>query len=213
MIVAFDVDGTVLNTYPLVRASYIHTFNKLMPELKYDEKLLQSFFGPPLPDTFRKVEQDEEKIKILMAEYQDFSNKNAKKYLTVYPNTLEILKYLKENNHTIVVLSNKITSAIQYEFETVGIIDYFDEIIGYDKVVNPKPHPEGIYKLQQKYNSKCIFVGDSIIDINTATNAGIKSVGVTWALTTKEDLIGAGADYIIDNFIDLIDIIKEENDV
>lgn len=213
MIIAFDVDGTVLNTYPLVRASYIHTFNKLMPHLQYDEKLLQSFFGPPLPETFRKVEPDEEKINILISEYQDFSNKNAEKYLTVYPKTIEVLKYIKNTGHKIVALSNKKTDAIIFEFKTEGIIDYFDEIIGYDRVKNPKPHPEGIKYLQAKYHEQVLLVGDSIIDIETAKNAGVKVVGVDWALTSKELLQEAGADYIISDFMNLIEIIKEENNV
>ncbi|HEY8445419.1 MAG TPA: HAD-IA family hydrolase [Bacilli bacterium] len=213
MIIAFDVDGTLLNTYPLVRASYIHTFNKLLPSFQYDEALIKSFFGPPLPDTFYRVVQDENQIKELIVTYQDFSNKNAKKYLTVYPHTHEILKTLRKEGHHLVVLSNKKTDAIIFEFQTVGIFHYFDDIIGYDKVRNPKPDPEGIYLLQSKYQEKCLLVGDSVFDIKTAKNANIKAVGVTWALTTKDDLVKAGADYLIDDFWELIKIVKEENNV
>lgn len=213
MIIAFDVDGTLLNTYPLVRASYIYAFNKLLPTFKYDEVLLKSFFGPPLPDTFFQVTHDENQVKELIATYQDFSNRNAKKYLTVYPHTHEILKTLQKEGHHLVVLSNKKTDAIIFEFKTVGIIKYFDDIIGYDKVNNPKPDSEGIYLLQSKYQEKCLLVGDSVFDIKTAKNANIKAVGVTWALTAKDDLINAGADYLIDDFLELKKIVKEENNV
>lgn len=204
MIIIFDVDGTLLDTYPLVKASYIHTFDKLMPNYKYNEKLIRSFFGPPLPDTFRKATNNEALVNQLVHEYQKFSNENANKYLKTYPNVEKVLNQLKKEGHTLVVLSNKHSDAIAFEFKTVGIFNYFNDIFGYNDVINPKPNPEGIYKIQEKYGLDTIFVGDSIYDIETAKNANIKAIAVSWAQLPKS----VGADYIINDFIELLRIIK-----
>jgi len=204
VVVIFDVDGTILDTYPLVRASYIHTFKKYLPEYEYDEKLLKSFFGPPLPDTFKKVTSDDELIKLLILEYQKFSNENAEKYLKTFPNLIPVLKNLKSKGHKLAVLSNKHSEAIRFEFKTLGIFPYFDFIIGYNDVVNPKPHPEGIYKIKEKFKEDCIFVGDSIYDIEAAKNANVKIIIVSWANLPESVKV----DYVIDEFSEILEIIE-----
>ena len=53
-----------------------------------------------------------------------------------------------------------------------------------------------------------IFVGDSETDVQTAKNAGLPCVGVTWGFRTRDILLKEGADYIIDTPKELLDIIK-----
>ncbi len=52
-----------------------------------------------------------------------------------------------------------------------------------------------------------IYVGDSDVDVHTAHNAGLKCVGVTWGFRSREVLLNAGADYIIDKPMELINIL------
>lgn len=209
MVIVFDVDGTILDTFDHIRASYIEVFKEMLPDYKYTEEELKSFFGPPLPDTFMSVVHDERLTEILVKKYRELSKKIMKDYLKVFPKTFEILDYLKKNNYKIAVASNKQKSVILEGFDIVGLNGYFDLIIGYDSVENPKPHPEGINKIRKHFNDECILVGDSLFDITTAKNANIKSVGVTWALTSREELLKAGADYVISDFSELIKIVKE----
>jgi phosphoglycolate phosphatase len=209
MVIVFDVDGTVLDTYAHVRASYIEVFKKMLPDFKYTEELLKSFFGPPLPDTFMKIVNDEELTKLLVEEFFRVSRLNVKEYLKVFPKTFETLAQLKRQGYILTVASNKSKKSILEGFEVVGLNGYFDFIIGYDSVQNPKPHPEGIKIIENHFQDQCILVGDTGYDILTAKNAHIKSVGVTWALTSREELIKAGADYVIDDFEELLEIVKE----
>ena len=53
-----------------------------------------------------------------------------------------------------------------------------------------------------------IYVGDSDVDVQTAHNAGLKCVGVTWGFRSREILLNAGADYIIDKPMELIQILE-----
>ncbi|MFA5543170.1 MAG: HAD-IA family hydrolase [Bacilli bacterium] len=209
MIIAFDVDGTLLDTYEHIRATYIKVFNKYLPEYKYTEEEIKSFFGPPLPDTFNSIVHDDNLTEFLCDRYRDISKSIIKEYLKVYPGTHEVLNLLKKEGYKLAVVSNKQKSAILDGFKVVGLDNVFDLIIGYDSVVNPKPDPEGIRKIEKHYNDKCILVGDSLFDIETAKNANIKSIGVTFALTTKQQLLDVGADMVIDSFEELISAIKE----
>jgi phosphoglycolate phosphatase len=53
-----------------------------------------------------------------------------------------------------------------------------------------------------------IFIGDSEVDIITAKNANLKSIGVTWGFRDRELLISHGADYIINEPNDLLTILE-----
>lgn len=214
MIIAFDVDGTILDTYNHIRATYIEVFKKYLPDYLYTEEVLKSFFGPPLPETFYSIVKDDSLTEFLCDRYREISKEIIRDYLKVFPYTHEVLALLKKEGYKLAVVSNKQKSAILDGFDVVGLNGVFDLIIGYDSVTNPKPDPEGIRKIEEYYNDKCILVGDSLFDIMTAKNSGIKSIGVTFALTTKNELIEAGATKVIDSFTELLDVIKElENDL
>lgn len=208
MVIVFDVDGTILDTFPHIKATYTAVFQKLKPEFKLTEDLLKSFFGPPLPDTFKNIVPDEE-IPMCCEEYHRISKTLMKDYLKVFPGTFETLTMLKNLNYKLAVDSNKQKEAIEEAFHVVGLNGYFDLIVGYDSVTNPKPHEEGIHLIEDYFHDEALMIGDSVFDIMTAKNAKIKSVGVTWALTSKEELLKAGANYVIDHFHDLIKIVKE----
>lgn len=208
MVIVFDVDGTILDTFPHIKATYTAVFQKLKPEFKLTEDLLKSFFGPPLPDTFKNIVPDEE-IPMYCEEYHRISKTLMKDYLKVFPGTFETLTMLKNLNYKLAVDSNKQKEAIEEAFHVVGLNGYFDLIVGYDSVTNPKPHEEGIHLIEDYFHDEALMIGDSVFDIMTAKNAKIKSVGVTWALTSKEELLKAGANYVIDHFHDLIKIVKE----
>ena len=209
MIVIFDLDGTIVNTYPVIKKTLIELFNLYLPNLKYDEKLLESFFGPPLVESFAKIAPDKVTQEFLISEYRRINKKYYEAEITLFPNIKEVLKELKLKNYKLAILSNRIKSLIDVALEVTKIKDYFDLVIGVDNVVNPKPNPMGIYKIIEELNDKnVIYVGDTVTDIQTAKNAYVKAVGVTWSLTTKEEFIQANADYIISDPNELLTILE-----
>ena len=208
MVIIFDVDGTLIDTFPHVRASYIHVLEKFFPGYQYTEEQLKSFFGPTLPDTFRTFTENEEFVRILVDKYVSHSRTIVRDYISVFPDTIETLERLKEEGYPLAVLSNKRTQVIKDQFSLLGILDYFDLIIGYNDVKNPKPDPEGIRKIQSKLGKNCLFIGDTVYDIKTAKNAGVTSIGVLWALASEADLRNAGADYIINDYQEFFEILR-----
>ena len=100
-----------------------------------------------------------------------------------------------------------------YGLELTNIAHYFDVVIGYEQMPQHKPHPAGIEVIKDFYktnnNDDIYLIGDTLIDINTATNANINSVGVTWCITKKEDFIKGNAKYIINKPSELIKILEE----
>ena len=49
-----------------------------------------------------------------------------------------------------------------------------------------------------------IYVGDSEVDVATARNAGMPLLAVCWGFRTREELMAAGAEHIVDNAEDML---------
>jgi phosphoglycolate phosphatase len=96
--------------------------------------------------------------------------------------------------------------------QNMGIADYISYILGADDVKEAKPKPEPVLKtlFEMHYDaSEAIVVGDMAVDIQMGANAGTKTCGVTWGNGTRDELVQAGATFIIDRMEDLIEIMNK----
>lgn len=80
--------------------------------------------------------------------------------------------------------------------------NYFDAVHGVIDGMPTKPNPFTALEIAKKLGvkpSECLFLGDTNVDIFTAKNAEMTSVGVLWGFRTRNELVQAGADYIAEN--------------
>jgi len=87
-----------------------------------------------------------------------------------------------------------------------------NKIITTDSVINPRPAPDGIYKIMDKYklyDYNVIKIGDTIADIQEANNANVISVGITTGSINKNTFIENNADYVIKNLDEIPELIKK----
>ena len=99
-------------------------------------------------------------------------------YLKMEPHLLQILNLLKANGIIRVINTNRTTS-MKHIMERFHLWPFFDMVVTALDVKNPKPHPESIEKIIQKFNlnkEETVFVGDSEVDQQTAKSAGIKFI-------------------------------------
>lgn len=210
--IIFDCDGTLLNTYPLIMESFKRTFKNYLPDYLLTEDELNSFFGPSLRLTFLRY-FDESMVDDVIKYYRKINRSLMPEWINVFEGIIDLLEYLKQNEYPISILSNKAYDMIMYGLELTNIAHYFDVVIGYEQMPQHKPHPAGIEVIKDFYktnnNDNIYLIGDTLIDISTATNANINSVGVTWCITKKEDFIKSNAKYIINEPSELIKILEE----
>lgn len=110
-----------------------------------------------------------------------------------------MLKSLKEKGVKLAVVSNKPDEFVG------GIVkkyfgDTFEIVHGQRTNYPVKPDPTTVYEVIEYFGIKLnesIYVGDSNVDIYTAKNAKVKSIGVAWGFRGEEELREAGADYIV----------------
>ncbi len=208
-IAIFDLDGTLL-----------YTLNDLKTAVNY--ALSQFNYSPKTIETIRKsvgngVEKLIERVVPEGKNNQNFSQildtfKNYYKenmYNETYPydGIIDLLKNLHNKNVKIAVVSNKFDSAVKELCNKyfANLVDYScgeNEILGIKK----KPSPDTVLKVLSEFKIKkenAVFIGDSEVDIQTAKNAQIDCISVTWGYKTKEFLVDNGAKIIVNCAKDL----------
>lgn len=209
--VIFDLDGTLLDTLDDLADSV----NAIMlcrgyPIRSRDE--VRSFVGEGYRLLIKRAlpegtDEDEVNMCTDLFRTEYFGNLVSK--TKPYDGINELLAELKRKGIKIGVVSNKMDEAVKEACR-----HYFgnriDSAVGDNPERNRKPSPDNIFEVLDQLNSnkeKTLFVGDSNIDVQTAKNAGLVCVGVSWGFRTKESLIKEGADHIIDKPHELLEYI------
>lgn len=201
--VLFDLDGTLLNTKPLIDKSFIHTFEHFRPDYKLSDEELDSFFGPTLYQTFSRYSNDEEEIQAMIQFYRDFNVPNHDSMVSPFPQAKETVKDLHKKGIKVGVVSSKKTDLVMHGLELFGMLEYMDIVIGADEVKNHKPAPDGILLAKEKLNSKnVLYVGDTKNDIIAGKNASVKTCGVLY-IKDPSVMLEVAPDYVINKLSEI----------
>jgi len=188
MTILFDLDGTLIDSTDAILDGFkiaYKTFNEQVPT---DDEI-KSLIGYPLDDMFVKLGCKGDKW-----DYVDAYKKRYRVISRAKTILLPLAKEAVEEASKFATLGVVTTKTARYSrelLEHMGIMQYFDILIGREDVENPKPHAEPILKaiddLKSSKNSTWM-IGDTMLDLLSAQNAGIKSVGVTCGYGAKETL-------------------------
>lgn len=113
----------------------------------------------------------------------------------------ETLKYLKDHEYVIGVVTADDVDAAIHSLKMTGLYDYVDFLGADDGVNKTKPESDFYHIFKEKFSlaeEDVLMVGDTITDVKFARNSNIKVVGVLSGASRKEDLEGK-ADYILDS--------------
>jgi len=210
-VVILDLDGTLIDTEPAIFSSFRYTFEKLLPKVDLTEEMIKSFIGPTLWDSFSRFSEDEELIEDLVNCYRKHNIPAQTKYVELFPNVVDTLEKLKNQGYKIAICTSKLRDSAEFGMNLCKIDKYFDYTICLDDIKSPKPNPEGINKIIEKFGTnKAIMVGDNISDVKAGNNANIPSVAVTYS-HPKEKLETANPNYIISDISEIFDVLNKEN--
>lgn len=178
----FDMDGTVIDTDPLLKESFHILYDKYRHGIYTPEEKIWYFSGPPIKKTLAKEFPDLD-IEFIFKEFSKVSESLYQTHTFKYEHSKEVLLELKKAGYQLGIVTNKIHRLAEYALKCVDLENIFDVIIGYEDVINPKPDKEGIIKAINLFNSdidSTIYIGDNASDILSADNASVDSCLVTW---------------------------------
>jgi phosphoglycolate phosphatase len=210
--IIFDLDGTLVNSLEdisdamnlvLTNLNYpIHTYDAYQ---YFIGSGLLNLISKALPSTNNSESQIEICFESMIKGYRETCTLKTKPY----DGTIELLDNLAARNIKLAVFSNKadeLTKKITAEI----FPGYFDAAVGLSLETLKKPNPFEAITISKKWNlqpEEIIFIGDSDIDMQTAINANMFAVGVSWGYRTEEELLASGAKLVIHNPLELIQVL------
>lgn len=187
-LIMFDMDGTLVDSSNAIT----NTINYVRENLDF-ERLEKSYILEKVNDPninsaefFYGTKEFTDEQTVLFEEYY---NKNCLLDLEVYDGITKLVEDLK-GDFTLAVATNANSDFARKMLDHVGIEKHFSTILGYDSVVNPKPHPEMVQKILNKHDiqkENAQLIGDSHKDIMAASSAGVDSVLVNWGFSDHEE--------------------------
>ena len=139
-------------------------------------------------------------VERVLADYKRIYRESCLEFASVYDGMPKVINRLKSAGIPLFVVTNKPHEQALIIVEHLYGKGIFDGIYGGREGMKIKPDPTLTLGLLAQAGAKpgnSLFVGDSDVDIYTAANAGMKSAGVLWGFRGKDELLSAGADYLV----------------
>lgn len=187
--VIFDMDGTLLDTLE----DLTDAVNVALEKNGYPTRTLEEmryFVGNGAANMIRKAAPEGADSKPVMDAFLEWYGAHCQDKTRPYEGILEALEDLKKD-YPLAVVSNKPDYAVK-----LMSVALFPGVhgIGEKQGIPRKPAPDMLLSAMEQIGvEKCIYVGDSDVDLATARNAGVPCISVLWGFRTREDLLEAGA--------------------
>lgn len=209
--VIFDLDGTLLDTLEdLKNAVNAALVQYRMPERTLEE--VRKFVGNGIRNLMLRAVpegEDHPDFEEAFAFFQSYYKAHCKEHTGPYEGIPDMLKALSEKGVKMAIVSNKFDPAVK-ELNREHFLGYMQAAIGEMSGVERKPAPGMVHMaldILGVEKKRAVYVGDSDVDIQTAKNAGLECICVTWGFRDAEFLKECGAKILIDKPSELLELI------
>ena len=210
----FDFDGTVANSLETI-TYYVNMTLKQYKLKPFNQNKIRYFVGNGaslLIERCLKARDcyTEEFHKEFLDAYLKNYNSDAMYLTEPYEGILETLAQLKLKGIKLAILSNKPDSSVQPATAQLFGKKLFDTAVGQKDGFPIKPDPTIGNSILEKYGvapSECVYIGDTDVDMQTGKNLGAFTVGVTWGFRDIKELKDNGADKIINEPYELLELL------
>ena len=151
--------------------------------------------GTSLPDTLARLAGEEHRPRAeeFRAHFRKRSDEIMVAWTEVYPAAAATAASLREMGFRLGIVSTKFRQRIQDTLRREGLLDRFDIIVGGEDVAHFKPDPQGLLMAAKRAGSRpeqVLYVGDSLIDAETARRAQARFLAVLSGMTAREEFDG-----------------------
>lgn len=210
--ILFDLDGTLLNSLDDLADSVNYALLQCAFPLRSREEI-RSFVGDGVSLLISRAvpaSAEPNAVRHCLSIMKEHYKQNMYHKTRPYDGIDALLDVLAQNHIKMAIISNKFDSAVK-NLHRKWFNRWIDLAIGESASVAKKPSPIGVLTALKQLDAtpaSALYVGDSQVDIATAQNAGLRSVGVTWGFRNRNALMAAGADFIIEQPAELLRLLK-----
>lgn len=177
-VVVFDLDGTLVNTIPLIVASYRHAFRTVRGE-EVDEAFALPLIGMTLVDALAPYPEAD----ALAEAYVTFNLAHLESLQTDFEGVPELLDDLSDAGITIGVATSKRRPAAERSVAASGLTGKLRLVSTLEDVAQHKPHPAPLLHALSELGAPAegsVYVGDAVVDLRAARAAGMDAIAVSW---------------------------------
>lgn len=190
-VVIFDFDYTLGDSTQGIVLSINYALNKLGWPASTPEKVKKTV-GYSFKETYFQLtgDTDDENVNRFSVYFKEKSDIVMVENTILLPGTIEVFQFLKRENIKIGIVTTKYHYRITQILNKLNAEKYVDMIVGAEDVKSEKPNPEGLLSVITSFNlerEEIVYVGDSLVDAETAKRAGVKFVAVTTGATASND--------------------------
>ena len=206
--IIFDLDGTLIDSYQAIYLGFHYAYSEMgLPPLSYEQ--VERAVGRGLGHTFQEL-LGEERVPQALTLFRKKYEEVFRAHTHLLPDVRQVVESLQGRGIQLAVATNKLGRFSRTILEHFGMDKMFAVILGDGDVSQNKPDPEMLYLAMDKMGvvkEETIFVGDSVIDIQSGQNAGVRVFAVPTGNTTREDLVKAQPTVILNRLLDLLSLV------
>ncbi|WP_153914670.1 phosphoglycolate phosphatase [Shewanella sp. TC10] len=224
--IAFDLDGTLIDSVPDLAAATQATLSELgLTTCSEDQvrnwvgngakvlmqRALQHAYGD---DNSLNHEVTEATLNAAMPVFMEHYQQHLQKHSRLYTGVLDTLDALKASGYTLAIVTNKphhFTVPLLSAFE---IDELFNLVLGGDSLTKMKPDPMPLQHILTEWQlepEQLLMVGDSKNDIFAAKAAGVGSIGLTYGYNYGEDIGLSGPTAVCEQFNEILALLTSVN--
>lgn len=210
--VFFDFDGTLVNTINGTKESALYALEHFNILVSDTENIGNIFCGPPLRESFKKYNLNDEDIEEAIKLYRKYQVEKTVECNELYNGIEEMLTVLKEKEKKLIIVTAKLEQTAIKILKYLDILKYFDIVVGAtsdnSRVTKKEVMKYTINNIENVDLKKSIMIGDRASDIKAGIANNMDTIGVLYGMDTRELLENAGGTYFVNRPIDILDVIK-----
>jgi phosphoglycolate phosphatase len=199
------MDGTILDSLEDIKTAMNHALKENNLPIHESLDKFREFTGDGQLTFVKRsigepLNKDEDLVNKVQKDYADYYHAHYDVYSKPYDGIIDLLNYLQDKGCKIAVLTNKPTPLARKIADNVFKGIKFEYVLGPSEEHPKKPNPSALLMMLDEFAVKpdeCLYFGDTNTDMQTANNANVIAVGVTWGFRTREELVVNGAKHII----------------
>lgn len=183
----FDLDGTLINSLPIVRGSLHNTLLKFSGRF-YSDQEVSALFGPSEEGIFKKLFPDQwrESLEFYLSEYERLHAQ----FTEPFPGIIEALTYLQKQHIKLALVSGKGPGSMAISLKYSGLKPFFEVVLTGSELQASKPeHINQVLKLWDCAPEEAAYVGDIAYDVQAAQETGVLAISALWSETAQSQKV------------------------
>ena len=215
--ILFDLDGTLVDTIPLILACYEHTLATHLPGYDPGRRVIVRNLGRSLDAILHDyaaaagVRDPEGMSKTMLETYRAFQRVNLNRLIRPYDGMRDALQGLRTRGVTLGLVTSKVEWAARECYDHYGLGEFLSVLVFHDDPPRHKPHPEPLLFAARRGGlnvARTAYVGDSIHDMAAGRAAGMRTIAALWGPSGRQELVEAGAEELAETPADLLHIVR-----